>query len=100
MMTARNRKYLKTSLTEAEYAEIQQMADADGLTISTFTRVALARAVHGPDAAEAIRVAQGPSTKATGDIWDDVREILGLVRQLVRQLHRQERAPGEEDASC
>lgn len=99
-MTVRNRKYLKTSLTEAEYAEIQQMADADGLTISTFTRVALARAVHGPDAAESIRAARGCSTKTTGDIWDDVREILEHVRQLVRQLHRQEKTPGEEDASC
>jgi hypothetical protein len=99
-MAARNRKYLKTSLTEAEYAEIQQMADAEGLSISTFTRVALARAVHGPDTAQAIRAAQGRSTKASADIWDDVREILGHVRQLVRQLHRQEKTPGEEDASC
>lgn len=84
------RRYLKTSVSQEEYVDACQRADAEGLTTSAYLRAVLARDVGRQNITQTIHAAllSAPTPAAPG-IEPDVQELLQLVRLLASQANPQ-----------
>lgn len=88
------RRFLKTAVPQEEHSAICQRADAEGMTLAGYVRVALARDVERQNLAQtlaAVRAAlpNGGGATLPASFGADLQELLQLVRLLANQANPQ-----------